>query len=213
MTAVAMRGWAHRSPAVRTWPDAGLVLAGALVLTLSALPVDEHSVSPAEADVFRVINDHSLLPFVVVWPVMQLGNFLAVPVAAAAAAAWRRWRLASAILVAGVATYFLAKVVKGFVVRGRPATVLDDVVVRGAAAGGRGYVSGHAAVVTLLAVLAWPYLRPRWRGVVVALAVFVCLARMNVGAHLPLDIVGGAMLGLAVGGIARLIFGHPRSCS
>ena len=41
------------------------------------------------------------------------------------------------------------------------------------------------------------------------LAVAVCLARVYVGAHLPLDIVGGAALGLAVGGAVRLMLGHP----
>jgi undecaprenyl-diphosphatase len=31
-----------------------------------------------------------------------------------------------------------------------------------------------------------------------------------VGAHLPLDVLGGAALGLAIGGAVRLLFGHPR---
>jgi membrane-associated phospholipid phosphatase len=38
----------------------------------------------------------------------------------------------------------------------------------------------------------------------------VCLARVHVGAHLPLDVAGGAALGLAVGGAVRLALGHPR---
>ena len=86
---------------------------------------------------------------------------------------------------------------------------VDDVRTRGAAALGRGYVSGHAAVVTLLVTLTWPYLSRNGRIVAVALAVAVCLARVYVGAHLPLDIVGGAALGLAVGGAVRLALGHP----
>ena len=49
-----------------------------------------------------------------------------------------------------------------------------------------------------------------WRWIVVGAAGFVCLARMYVGAHLPLDVVGGAALGVAVGAIARLGFGRPR---
>jgi hypothetical protein len=32
---------------------------------------------------------------------------------------------------------------------------------------------------------------------------------VHVGAHLPLDLVGGAALGLAVAGAARLAFGRP----
>jgi membrane-associated phospholipid phosphatase len=101
------------------------------------------------------------------------------------------------------------KVVKKIVVRGRPSELLDDVRIRGTAALGRGYVSGHAAVVVLLAVLAWPYLGRRGRIGVLIVGSFVCLARVYVGAHLPLDIVGGASLGLAMAGAVRLILGRP----
>jgi undecaprenyl-diphosphatase len=89
----------------------------------------------------------------------------------------------------------LAKVVKRFVERGRPSDVLDDVVVRGAAPHGLGFVSGHIAVVTSLALVAWPWL-PRWGRWAAGLAVAACsFTRMYVGAHLPLDMVGGAALG------------------
>ena len=102
------------------WPDVGLVAAGAAVLVLAALPVDAERVGDAEAAVFRVLNGTTVLPFVLVWPVMQLGNVLVVPASAAVAAALRRWRLAGELLVAGAATYLLAKVVKG-IVPARPA--------------------------------------------------------------------------------------------
>jgi undecaprenyl-diphosphatase len=194
---------------VRTRGDVVLLVGGTVLLVLSALPVHRHSISGLEAHVFHAINTHTVLPFVVVWPIMQLGNIGAVPIAAAVAAILRKWRLAAGILLGGLVTYFLAKVVKKIVVRGRPPDLVDDVRTRGAAALGRGYVSGHAAVVTLLVTLTWPYLSRNGRIVAVALAVAVCLARVYVGAHLPLDIVGGAALGLAVGGAVRLMLGHP----
>jgi undecaprenyl-diphosphatase len=125
------------------------------------------------------------------------------------AAAFRRWRLAAGLLLAGAGVYLLAKVVKGIVPRGRPDRLLDDVVIRGTAALGRGFVSGHAAVVTSLLVVAWPWLnRPARIGCSVLVAA-VCLARVHVGAHFPLDVVGGAALGLAVAGLVRLVIGHP----
>jgi membrane-associated phospholipid phosphatase len=194
---------------VRTPFDVGLVVVGVGLLVLSAPPVHEHSISGTEGTFFHAINRPTVLPFAVVWAIMQLGNIAVVPIAAAVAAATRRWLLALGILIGGIATYVLAKVVKGIVVRGRPASLLDDVKIRGSAALGRGYVSGHAAVVTLLVVLAWPYLGHRGRLITIALATFVCLARVHVGAHLPLDIVGGAALGFAVAGLIRLILGHP----
>jgi membrane-associated phospholipid phosphatase len=145
---------------------------------------------------------------VLIWPVMQLGNVLVVPAAAVLAAAWRRWRLSIELLVAGLATYVLAKVVKGLVPRGRPDDLLADVVIRGAAAHGRGFVSGHAAVVTALLAVAWPALGRRGRIVATALVAAVCLSRVHVGAHLPLDVVGGAALGLAIAGAVRLVLGR-----
>ena len=198
-------------PAVigRGWPEIWLVVTGAAVLVLAALPIDAERVGEAEAAVFRVLNGTTVLPFVLVWPVMQLGNVVVVPASAAVAAALRRWRLAGGLLLAGTATYLLAKVVKGIVTRGRPDGLLDDVVLRGAAAVGRGFISGHAATLTALAAVAWPWLGPRARIALVAVVTVVCLTRVYVGAHLPLDVVGGAALGLAIGGLVRLVLGRP----
>jgi membrane-associated phospholipid phosphatase len=193
----------------RHWSDLVWLGLGAALLLLSALPVHADRISDLEADLFRLINDLPSLPFVVVWVPMQLGNFLVVPVAVLAALAFRRWRLALGLGLAGVGVYVLAKVVKRFVERGRPGTLLEDVVVRGAEPHGLGFVSGHVGVVTALALVAFPWL-PRWgRWAVVAAVVVVFLTRMYVGAHLPLDMVGGAGLGLAVGGAVRLLLGRP----
>jgi undecaprenyl-diphosphatase len=190
--------------------DVALVVIGAAVLVVAALPIQADRVPAAETTVFRLINDTTVLPFVLLWPVMQLGNLLVVPASAVLAAALRRWRLAAGLLLGGMTGYYLAKVVKGVVTRPRPTGLLNDVVVRGAEAHGRGFVAGHATVVVALAAIAWPWLGPRGRVVVAVLTTVVCLARVYVGAHLPLDVVGGAGLGLAVAGVVRLAIGRPR---
>jgi membrane-associated phospholipid phosphatase len=193
----------------RHWSDLVWVGLGAALLLLSAVPVHPDSISALETDAFRLVNDLPSVPFGVVWVPMQLGNFLVVPAAVLAALAFRRFRLAIGLALAGVGVYALAKVVKHFVLRGRPDTLLDDVIIRGAAPHGLGFVSGHIGVVTALALVAFPWL-PRWgRWAVVAAAVLVFLTRMYVGAHLPLDMIGGAGLGLAVGGLVRLLLGRP----
>jgi len=198
---------------MRCWRDAGLAAGGGLLLVLAALPVDRDQVFGPETFVFRLVNDHTVLPFVVVWALMQLGNMLAIPVAAVAAALTRHFRLAVGMLIGGLVTYYLAKVVKGIVPRGRPAELLSDVHIRGAEPHGRGFVSGHAGVVTLLAVLAWPYLGRPGRIAVASVVAFVLLSRIYVGAHLPLDMLGGAAVGLAVAGVGRLLLGRPAPCS
>jgi membrane-associated phospholipid phosphatase len=194
----------ERRPSDLVW-----LAAGTLVLLACAQPVHAARLEPLETSAFRLVNDLPSLPFPIVWVPMQLGNFLVVPAAVLAALAFRRWRLAGGLALAGAGVYALAKVVKRFVERGRPSDVLDDVVVRGAAPHGLGFVSGHIAVITALAYVAWPWL-PRWgRWAAGAAVAAVFLTRMYVGAHLPLDMVGGAALGLAVGALVRLLLGVP----
>ena len=198
---------------VRDRLDVAWLAIGAVLLFLSALPVDEHSLSGAERSLFRAVNQVPGIPFAPVWLLMQAGNIAAVPLAAVAALVARRPRLAGSLVVGGALAYGGAKVVKEFVTRGRPTTLLDEVEIHGAAAQGLGFVSGHAGVVVALAVVASPYLGPRARWAAAGLALFVCVARVYVGAHLPLDVVGGAALGLLVGGGVRLLFGRPATCS
>lgn len=196
----------------RVATDAVWLVTGTAVLLISALGVQQHVVADWERSIFEVVNSVTL-PFAAVWAVMQLGNVGVVPIAAGVAAATRRFRLAGSVLLGGGLTYYLAKVVKRFVIRGRPPALLDDVHIHGAPAQGLGYVSGHAALSVLLATVVWPYLGRRGRWLVAALAAVVCLARMYVGAHLPLDVLGGAALGVAVGGGMRLLWGRPVRCS
>ncbi|HEX2048015.1 MAG TPA: phosphatase PAP2 family protein [Acidimicrobiales bacterium] len=198
---------------VRDRRDVAWLALGAVLLVVSALPVDEHSLSGAERSAFRAVNQVPGIPFAPVWLLMQAGNIAAVPLAAVAALVARRPRVAGCLVAAGALAYGGAKLVKEFVPRGRPDTLLADVEIHGAAAHGLGFVSGHAAVAVALAVVAFPYLGPRARWAVAALAVFVCVARVYVGAHLPLDVVGGAALGLVAGAAARLVFGRHAPCS
>ena len=74
-------------------------------------------------------------------------------------------------------------------------------------ASGVGYVSGHAAVAFALATVLAPSLPRAWRPVAFAVASAVALARLYSGAHLPLDAVGGAGLGVLSGTLLRWAFG------
>ncbi len=191
----------------RSW-DLGLLVGGLALLVASALPVEAGHVPGPEATAFRAVNGVDWLPLVPVWVVMQLGNLLVVPSVASVALVARRTRLAASLFGAGASTYVAAKVVKRFVTRGRPGSLLADVHLRGAPSEGLGFVSGHAAVVTALALVAAPHLGPKGRSLAYALALLVALARVHVGAHLPLDVIGGAALGTAVAGLVRSL--QPR---
>jgi undecaprenyl-diphosphatase len=118
----------------------------------------------------------------------------------------RDLRLTLAALVASQLAFWLSKAVKGSVLRGRPASLLPDVHLR-EDAHGLGYVSGHTAVAFALAAVLAPSLPRKWQIVTGVVVVTVAFARIYAGAHLPLDVVGGAGLGLLVGTLSRWAFG------
>ena len=69
----------ERRPVVRGWPDVAVLLAGAAVFAAAAALIHRHHVAGAEQAVFRAINDHTVVPQFIVWPIMQLGNFSSYP--------------------------------------------------------------------------------------------------------------------------------------
>ena len=123
---------------------------------------------------------------------------------------WRRYRLAIGLVLAGVSAYYSAKAIKHAVDRGRPTDLLDHVHVRGGHAAGLGYVSGHAAVAFAVVTVATMWFDREARVVLWSLAATVVVARVYVGAHLPLDVLGGAALGVACGAAVRLVIGARR---
>jgi glycosyltransferase 2 family protein len=134
---------------------------------------------------------------------MQAGSLGAVFVAAGLALAARRRPLALAVAASGTAAYVGAKLVKPAVDRGRPPSLLEDVVVYGKPSTGLGFPSGHAAVAVAMMTAASPHLSPPARAAGWTAVAVVATARMFVGAHLPLDAAGGLLLGWTVGSAVR----------
>ena len=126
------------------------------------------------------------------WVVQLSGVIGALPLLAAAAALLRRFRLAAALAAAALLKASLEAVAKTFVQRGRPAQTVPDVILRGnSAAHGLSFPSGHAMVIFAITALVAPYLKGWWKVLPWALAAAVCLSRMYLGAHFPLDVVAG----------------------
>ena len=160
-----------------------------------------------EARLFSAVNDMSNFWWVLVWGPMQLGSLLgSLVVVGLTAVISRDRRLTLAALVGSQAAYWTALAVKNVVSRGRPTAFFTGVNLHDQATG-FGYVSGHAAVAFALAAVLAPSLPRAWRAVVIALAVTVAFGRVYAGVHLPLDVVGGAGLGLLCGTLARWAFG------
>lgn len=188
--------------------ETAAVLCGATALLGSWVVVTlEAKVPPWEEKVFRRLNDLPDAIWPVAWAPMQLGSLGgSVAVTAVTAVVSHDGRLKAAVLGASQGAWWSGKAVKALVSRGRPAALLTDVHLRGNARG-LGYVSGHSAVAFALASVLAPSLQRRWRPGAFATAALVGVCRVYAGAHLPIDVVGGAGLGVLSGSSARWLLG------
>src|SRR4029450_11396961 len=189
--------------------DFVLMVAGAAVLVTSTL-VAKRGVYGWEVTIFQAINGlpGSIRPYL--WVLNQYGTVVTVPVATVVALLFRKWLLALSLAISGVAVYFLAKVIKEYVERGRPSAILEGVVERETfSPDSLGYPSGHAAVAWAITIIVLAYMRRPWQIAAIILAIVVPIVRMYVAAHLPLDLIGGAALGVTVASAVNLVIGVP----
>lgn len=185
-----------------------LRIGGATFALVGSAIVAQRGLPEWERKVYQTINDapDALAP--AAWLPMQAGS-LTAPFALAG---WSFWRTRKpdpsvAYAAAGFATWLTAKGVKKMVGRGRPYDHDRSTNLRLATQtdGSLGYVSGHAAVASTLATVMGDGQPPATAAALQAFAVLVGVTRIYVGAHLPLDVVGGAALGILVGEAANSI--------
>jgi glycosyltransferase 2 family protein len=199
------------STAYERHPKDASIVVGCLALAAALSVFRLENISTGERAVSRAINH---LPDALNPPLevaMMLGTLFAVPIVALIVLAFGRVRLSAVVLASGLLAYVLAKIAKQLIRAGRPLDVFGDgeVIVRGAAQLGLGYPSGHSAVSAALAFALLPYLPRRIRWWVLLVPLIVGFARVYVGAHLPLDIIGGWAIGIASAFAVHLIVGRP----
>jgi membrane-associated phospholipid phosphatase len=156
------------------------------------------SVNSFELRLYRLFNrlpPHLEVPLAAV---MQLGSLAAVPSSAAWALIAKRRALALDLALAGGTSWVSAKVAKRLVRRERPAALVAESLLRGRPQTGLGFPSGHSAIATALATVATPWLSAAARRGAWTSVAAVGIARMYVGAHLPVDVVGGVAMGSAI---------------
>ncbi len=174
------------------------VAGGVLVATTVAA---KRGAPPWEHRTYSAINDlpDALAPLV--WPPMQFGS-LPSPFALGALAYSRNRHSepAASIIAAGFAAWIMAKGMKKLVGRGRPHDFDSETNLRlwTEIDGSLGFVSGHAAVAMASAGIIHRYVSPGLGAAAYGLAGIVGLSRIYAGAHLPIDVLGGAALGVLV---------------
>jgi membrane-associated phospholipid phosphatase len=180
-----------------------IALAGLVVVGLCALVARDGTVGSTERSVFHAINDLPGWLYPVLWPFQQFGNLLvALVIGVVVAALLRKWWVAAAVLAAVVLKLLFERGVKEIVQRSRPGTTIGNITVHGdVPLHGNSFVSGHAVAITAVAGLIAPILPRRWKWVPWVLVALNGIARIYVGAHNPLDVIGGIGVGLVIAGV------------
>jgi glycosyltransferase 2 family protein len=161
----------------------------------------------AEARWFSGVNGISERWLAPAWLVMQAGSLGgAVGIGSAVAASGHR-DLGRRLALVGSLAWTGSKLVKPIAQRGRPSSVVDAARILGRAQTGLGYPSGHAAVAVAMASAAASQVPRAWKAPAWSAVAVVAAARIYVGAHLPLDVAGGAALGLATERAVRVVRG------
>lgn len=202
-------GRARLSPTVRSRGDRrAAVVAGAACLALGV--VTRHRPTGPERLLHAASNHHTRGRPALRVP-QQLGTPWVLPLLSATGFLTHRPHLAVSAACAVPLEKALEVTVKDVVDRTRPAgadprTVLHD----DAPTEGGSYPSGHAALVMCAMLLTAPYLPDPVAAVTVTAGAASAWIRVRQGAHFPLDVVGGALLGAAVASTLRAFFGVPR---
>ena len=183
---------------------AALFGASALLLKTGAVGWDVrlfrilNQVPAAAASILTPLS-HLFLPIsiiaVVVLTAVYVGarNRSVLPVATGAVAASLAWGL--------------AQVAKAVADRPRPYEVMAGAVLRQQPAHGTSFPSSHTAVTLAVAIALAPFLVRPFAAAGIGYAVLVGWSRVYLGVHYPLDVLAGAGIGLAAGGVIVLAAG------
>jgi membrane-associated phospholipid phosphatase len=131
-------------------------------------------------------------------PLTVLAVVLAGWVLLSASGTARRLECGRALVLSVLIAEVLAQILKRVVDQPRPTAVIPGLDVHGYPQDpwGRAFPSAHTALTVAAVSALWPWMTGRQRAVGAATALLVPLNRVYIGAHWPIDLVGGAAVGL-----------------
>jgi len=132
----------------------------------------------------------------------DLGSTYAVGGAAAVLWAFGQRSRARDVAAAGMIAWGAAQGAKRLYRRARPYE-MDDIQILVRKPAGQSYPSGHPAVAAAVTRVLEPNLRQPARRLVSRIPRMVAFSRVYVGVHYPTDVIGGLLLGRAVGDLYK----------
>jgi membrane-associated phospholipid phosphatase len=212
MTSLDSWWWPKRPiPVPRAWVAGLLAGLGAVLFGVSALLLKTGAVG-WDASLFRMLNDVPAAAASVLTPLSHLSRPAGIVIVVVLIVVYVVVRNRSVLpvatgVVAAGAAWLLAHVAKAIADRPRPYEVMADAVLRQQPAHGTSFPSSHTAVTLAVVIALVPFLGRPLAAVGIAYAVLVGWSRVYLGVHYPLDILGGAGIGMAVGGVIMLGLG------
>lgn len=185
------------------------IIGGVFVFTICSIQVSSAGLfDSVERPVFNYFNNLPHGFYDVMFAITQLGGLGGLTIWCSAAWYIVSRRAAYTVAGAGIAAWLLAKVAKIIAHRGRPGQLLDHIhLFDGERLGGFGFPSGHSTFAAACATVLYYQVPRRYRKYLLLIVALVGISRMYLGAHFPLDVVGGWALGALIGALVVTLFG------
>ena len=185
-----------------------LVVAG-VVLFAGAAALVAGDVAGWDAALYRDLNEVPAALATILTPLSRLFLFGGLTVGAVLAVIYVviRNRTALPVLIgaaAAIIAMVTANLAKAVADRPRPYETVAHAILRQQPAHGTSFPSSHTAVALATAIALVPFMVRPVAVVAIVYAALVGWSRIYVGVHYPLDVLGGAGIGVAIGALALL---------
>lgn len=184
---------------------ARIIVATATLMSAAVLARANMEARGLESNLTQAIYN---LPLGLLYPALvltQLGSAWFALFMIAVLALKNKYRLALRLSIGVLLAYASAELLKLVVARSRPPGLLTSIVSREPLTFSYGFPSGHTAVIVTLFILLRPLMSAMAQKAALGLVIIVPLTRMYLGVHLPLDIIGGACIGVIAATLIRMI--------
>ncbi len=189
-----------------------LYVFGGILITLFAGIIAESGVGGVEESIFYTFN--RLSGSFYYWAILFLvfGTALMVPIVAFIALLRRHYANAIRILLAGGVASSVCTFLNNRNISNIPESIRNNVIDHGEGSFELlvGFPSSFMAIAAVLALTSYTYIPKRFHKIITGLVLLVGVSQLYLGIHLPIDLIGGWGVGLAVGGLMNFIFGSRR---